>query len=748
MIEDDDDNQSNSVDNRTPENQANSNDEIRATNTQDNLENQSNANSGDDTNVQESESQSRRNSSRRRTSPRITREQEKFQALLQELSTPAKGEKAENVDEEEDTDGSVSQSLARLYQKATRAGLRVTKANQDEILCWYKYAEGFENRVREIRSQDSSVTDPTARSRAYREVSQHLPGITEANLQYVNHKYFDRTYSEWSIIGFLNECTIEPLRNKIGQYLTSLENIINTEKGRRRDKAQQLYNQYKMDTRPDRALARKWDSDRSHNQFHIHQPTFTNGGTNNVNISGLVEGGTFNAGSNSMSQNKVDNYGQKKIDEYFSFSRHRKRQNENDYEEELPSTPPNKIRATTRTLRETSPTSLLYDEDTSSSDSEIRPTLLINVFQDQQQKPVAKQSEQSGSVPIPKIDLNGYGRVLISVSFKDKHTRTPLNIGVVNFHDNSCTKPLPSSMITHIQNQMENEEDSTIFFDDNKKFGIVKFEIDVDEDVIGFLDEFWNCKSIDALRQILHKNSVHNRPNFNFDINYAYQFFNHMYNLYSNDMLAQTLTESEYTAYVWTPLLHYAFMDKGEIRISSGEVSSTAYEKLKKLAQIQEKSGPRMDSSAVILSIGQEVLIQENGRYDTAGKRKSDLSKLEYCSKVLLVSAYLALPTVSRPEIHKFEVYMIQTNELSLSLYVASYVFENTICMFGLTDITIPRTIEAFPKCVEAVFKVLSWKARTRKNTKIFHELIGKSASQHHEKKYFSPKKIANQAKP
>ncbi|CAB4391152.1 unnamed protein product [Rhizophagus irregularis] len=141
--EDDDDNRSNSVDNRTPENQANSNDEIRATNTQDNLENQSNANSGDDTNVQESESQSRRNSSRRRTSPRITREQEKFQALLQELSTPAKGEKAENVDEEEDTDGSVSQSLARLYQKATRAGLRVTKANQDEILCWYKYAEGF-----------------------------------------------------------------------------------------------------------------------------------------------------------------------------------------------------------------------------------------------------------------------------------------------------------------------------------------------------------------------------------------------------------------------------------------------------------------------------------------------------------------------------------------------------------------------------------------------------------------------------
>ena len=110
---------------------------------------------------------------------------------MQELFTPAKGEKAENADEEEeDADGSASQSLARLYQKATRAELRVTKANQDEILCWYKYAEGFENRVREIRSQDSSVTDPTARSRAYREVALHLPGVTEANLRKKTQKAY------------------------------------------------------------------------------------------------------------------------------------------------------------------------------------------------------------------------------------------------------------------------------------------------------------------------------------------------------------------------------------------------------------------------------------------------------------------------------------------------------------------------------------------------------------------------------
>ncbi|GET60970.1 hypothetical protein GLOIN_2v1495160 [Rhizophagus irregularis DAOM 181602=DAOM 197198] len=101
------------------------------------------------------------------------------------------------------------------------------------------------------------------------------PRIFRSNLLRVEH------------YGFLNECTIEPLRNKIGQYLTSLENIISTEKGERRDKSQQLLSDI-LDTRPDRALARKWDSNRSRNQFHIHQPTFTNDGTNNVKQSGQL----------------------------------------------------------------------------------------------------------------------------------------------------------------------------------------------------------------------------------------------------------------------------------------------------------------------------------------------------------------------------------------------------------------------------------------------------------------------------
>ncbi|CAB5395931.1 unnamed protein product [Rhizophagus irregularis] len=50
--------------------------------------------SADDVSIQENETQLRRNLSRQ-TSPRIIREQERFQGLLRELSTPVKGEQAE-----------------------------------------------------------------------------------------------------------------------------------------------------------------------------------------------------------------------------------------------------------------------------------------------------------------------------------------------------------------------------------------------------------------------------------------------------------------------------------------------------------------------------------------------------------------------------------------------------------------------------------------------------------------------------
>ncbi|CAG8727933.1 11619_t:CDS:2, partial [Funneliformis mosseae] len=71
--------------------------------------------------------------SSRETSPRINREQERFRGLLHKLSTPIKGETTETNNEDEGSGGSISQNLARLFQKAIKAEKRVTQAYQEEI---------------------------------------------------------------------------------------------------------------------------------------------------------------------------------------------------------------------------------------------------------------------------------------------------------------------------------------------------------------------------------------------------------------------------------------------------------------------------------------------------------------------------------------------------------------------------------------------------------------------------------------
>ncbi|RHZ60073.1 hypothetical protein Glove_359g12 [Diversispora epigaea] len=57
------------------------------------------------------------------------------------------------------------------------------KANQDEILCWYNYAEGFEKKVKDIMDNDKKVKDQQARTQVYNFIIPHLPGITKENLR-------------------------------------------------------------------------------------------------------------------------------------------------------------------------------------------------------------------------------------------------------------------------------------------------------------------------------------------------------------------------------------------------------------------------------------------------------------------------------------------------------------------------------------------------------------------------------------
>ncbi|RIA98377.1 hypothetical protein C1645_812791 [Glomus cerebriforme] len=95
-----------------------------------------------------------------------------------------------------------------------------------------------------------------------------------------------------------------------------------------------------LGSKPDRQIARDWLSQKAQKSketagttVNLHHPTFKD---STLGI-GTVNGRTFNARpSSNMSQNKADNYGQEKINEFFSFSRNITHENNNlDYEDEI-----------------------------------------------------------------------------------------------------------------------------------------------------------------------------------------------------------------------------------------------------------------------------------------------------------------------------------------------------------------------------------------------------------------------------
>ena len=97
------------------------------------------------------------------TSGNNNREHNILQGLLQELSTPVRGESIENNEvAEDDSEASMPKTLTRLFQKAKT---RATKAIQEEISCWYYYGKAYEERVEEIKNAQRGVSDKYARTR-------------------------------------------------------------------------------------------------------------------------------------------------------------------------------------------------------------------------------------------------------------------------------------------------------------------------------------------------------------------------------------------------------------------------------------------------------------------------------------------------------------------------------------------------------------------------------------------------------
>ena len=79
------------------------------------------------------------------------------------------------VDNEKPFSKITTQSLIHLFMKAIRSG-------HQEILSWICYSDNFENKVIEIRHK-TGVNDKTARTQIYKEMLEHLPGITPVALR-------------------------------------------------------------------------------------------------------------------------------------------------------------------------------------------------------------------------------------------------------------------------------------------------------------------------------------------------------------------------------------------------------------------------------------------------------------------------------------------------------------------------------------------------------------------------------------
>ncbi|POG68673.1 hypothetical protein GLOIN_2v217592 [Rhizophagus irregularis DAOM 181602=DAOM 197198] len=223
------------------------------------------------------------------------------------------------------------------------------------------------------------------------------------------------------------------------------------------------------------------------------------------------------------------------------------------------------------------------------------------------------------------VDIMEFARSIMKTAKKNQISKSPLSIGIIDIHNVECLKYLPQGFKEYIANQIQGTDDS-IYFSEG---GVInKFLVDCEEEVLKYLEKFDNIDSLKSLEECLDKNRINHSTSSN-DLIYAENLFLHFLFLYKNDVLTQSLTEAEFNAYVWTPILRNAFLGKTDLRLKCGEVASKSYDKLKSILNIDTRGGPRLDGKGFLKSLGTEILAQEDGAINTQSKRTGDLQKLE-----------------------------------------------------------------------------------------------------------------------
>ncbi|CAG8532954.1 5195_t:CDS:2 [Ambispora gerdemannii] len=395
-----------------------------------------------------------------------------------------------------------------------------------------------------------------------------------------------------------------------------------------------------------------------------------------------------------------------------------------------------------------------------SSDEKISPTSLTNFFMTSQQSFTETKTKeprkyinrdiadevlkayQTRVLPGDRLMYNGADILDFARSTMKKNdsAKSPLSINVVNIHDNNCVKFLSPNFKKFIADQVQDHEIDTVYFADGRY--IDKFVMDCDTEALHFLEKFKEIGDLESLAKCLDENPI-KRSEASNDLIYVRNLFDHFHLLYKNDILLQPMSEHEFSAYVWTPLLRNAFLGREDLKLSCGELASRSYEKLKEVLNIANRSAPKLDGKGFLKSLGTEIIAQEDGVLNTHNKRMGDLQKLEFCSKVILTALFFALPSNSKANITDIEAYSLQSNGFRVKISASKYLFEDTIITMDLQHIEVPKTVEGFSKLVVGVKSILSWKERTRKNTASFYSALNKGHQRLINGVKFSPIKMS-----
>ncbi|PKY58167.1 hypothetical protein RhiirA4_479854 [Rhizophagus irregularis] len=200
--------------------------------------------------------------------------------------------------------------------------------------------------------------------------------------------------------------------------------------------------------------------------------------------------------------------------------------------------------------------------------------------------------------------------------------KSSLCIGVINFYNPDCTKFLPDEFKHFVSDQLQDPETEAVNFTDGRS--ISKFVVDCEDEVIQFLDKFYDVEDLRSLAK--------------------------------NDIFLQSMSESELNMYVWTPLLKNAFLAKDDIKLSCGELASNSYDKLKEILNIGGRSALRLDGKGLLKSLGTEILVQED-------EAKANIIKIETYSiqsnelhLTIFVSKYLFENTIIMMDLQDLEI--------------------------------------------------------------------------------------------